>query len=155
VVRRVAVSDASPIIAYASIGQLDLLERLLSHLLAPPRVVQEIRPSVGSAPPWIIETHLQRRPTLLDAWALDAGEYEAIGLALELNARVILDDRPARLVAKHMGLEVTGSIGLALLAKEANLIPRVRPVIDDLVASGLYVRPSLIADALHLAGEAE
>jgi uncharacterized protein len=155
VVRRVTVSDASPIIAYAGIDRLDLLERLLSPLLAPPRVVQEIRPSVGSAPSWIIETPLQRRPTLLDAWALDAGEYEAIGLALELGARVILDDRPARRVAKNLGLEVTGSIGLALLAREANVIPRVRPLIEDLVASGLYARPSLIADALALAGEAE
>ncbi len=115
-VRRVVVSDASPIIAYANIERLDLLERLLSPLLAPPRVVQEIRPSVGLAPLWIVETPLRRRPTVLDAWALDAGEYEAIGLALELGARVILDDRPARLVAKQMGLEVTGSIGLALLA---------------------------------------
>jgi uncharacterized protein len=72
-----------------------------------------------------------------------------------LNAAVILDDRPARLLAKRLGLDVTGSLGLAVVAKKSGLISTARRVIEALVASGLYASTSLVADALALAGEVE
>jgi hypothetical protein len=54
---------------------------------------------------------------------LDAGEAEAIALAAELGAPVILDDRPARRRARALGLQVTGSAGVLVVAKEDGFIP--------------------------------
>lgn len=153
--RRVAVADASPIIAFHGAGRLDLLEQVLPVLVVPPRVAREIAPSVGNLPPWIAERPLSiRPPTLLDAVALDPGEYEAIALALELNAApIVLDDLAARRVAERLGLSVVGAFGLAVRAKAAGLVPAVRPVLDDLIATGLYVSPALYAELLSVADE--
>lgn len=155
--RRVAVADASPIIAFHSAGRLDLLEQVLPVLVVPPRVARVVAPSVGVLPSWIVERPLSiRPPALLEASSLDPGEYEAIALALELNAApIVLDDLAARRVAERLGLSVVGAFGLAIRAKTAGLVPAVRPVIDDLIATGLYVSPALYAELLSIAGESD
>lgn len=155
--RRVAVADASPIIAFHGIGRLDLLEQALPVLVVPPRVAHEIAPSVGVLPSWIAERQLSvPLPPLLDAVSLDPGEYEAIALALELDAApIVLDDLATRRVAERVGLSVVGAFGLAIRAKTAGLVPAVRPVIDALAANGLYVSPALYAELLSIAGESD
>lgn len=94
---RLTISNASPLIALQQIGQLELLQRLYANLAIPTAVAREVAPSV-SLPSWIAE-HTLTQPIaarILQA-DLGAGESEAIGLALEMNAhRVLLDDRPAR-----------------------------------------------------------
>lgn len=103
-----------------------------------------------------MERPLTSRPTVLERWSLDAGEFEAIGLAIELgDALVVLDDRPARAVARRLGLLVVGSLGLAVRAKESHLIPAARPLIVALIANGLYADPELYARVLTLTGEAQ
>ena len=53
----------------------------------------------------------------------DVGEAEAISLALELNADLLLaDDRKARRIARERGLTVTGAIGVLELASARNLL---------------------------------
>ena len=51
----VVVSNSSPLIALADIGQLDLLAAIFSTVLVPPAVVTEIAPSIpnvrGRRPP--------------------------------------------------------------------------------------------------------
>jgi predicted nucleic acid-binding protein len=59
---------------------------------------------------------------------LHRGEAEAIALATELKADiVIIDERGARQLATHAGLSVTGVLGILLRAKRAGQIPAVRP----------------------------
>jgi len=63
-------------------------------------------------------------PTTFDAnLPLGTGEAEAIGLAQELKAdRLLLDERKAGMVARQLGLVVTGTLSVLSLAAEKDLL---------------------------------
>ncbi len=72
-------------------------------------------------------------PRILRA-SLGAGESEAIRLALEMKARLlILDDRPTRRLAQALGLPIIGTMGILLAAKQRNFITAIRPNLDALL----------------------
>ena len=79
---------------------------------------------------------------------LDSGEAEAISLANDRGIRVILDDYKARSIAMGMGLKVIGTIGCAIIAKQAGVIPLLRPLLEGLDATGFYLDASLKDEAL-------
>jgi len=64
-----------------------------------------------------------RRLVALPEELVDKGEAEAIVLALELNADLLLDDRDAGNLAKRLGPQVMGTLGAIVLAKYKGLIP--------------------------------
>ncbi len=79
---RPIVSNASPLIAFAQIGRLELLDELVGPLLIPTAVSHEIAPTV-TRPDWV-EVRALTQPaasTVLRA-SLGAGESEAISLAI-------------------------------------------------------------------------
>lgn len=87
---------------------------------------------------------------------LDAGEREAIALALEVGADpVLLDDRPARRLAARLALPATGTIGVLQTAKQLGLLPLVAPTLAALLTSGFRASPALVEQALLDAGEPE
>ena len=148
------VADASPLIAFHQIGQLPLLEALFTTLLVPPAVAKEIAPTVPSQP-WILERSLTQpiAPAVQSA-RLGAGETEAISLALELHAaRLLVDEKPARGLAKALGLHVIGALGVLLAAKRTGLIPAVRPHLDALLAKNFWISPKVVERALADVGE--
>jgi uncharacterized protein len=151
------VSNASPLINLAHIGKLDLLHRLYDSVLIPQAVWDEVvvqgagQPGAEevSSAPWI------RRSVVTNAqlvWALrqdlDAGEAEAIVLALETQAELLLmDERLGRETAHHMGLRYTGLVGLLIEAKHKGFITEVKSYLDALrweanfrVSNALYRR---------------
>ncbi|MDB4948060.1 MAG: hypothetical protein JWM27_709 [Gemmatimonadetes bacterium] len=87
---------------------------------------------------------------------LDPGESEAIALALEAGADVLLlDEKRARTVAIGLGLRVVGLLGVVVLAKSRGLIPLAREVLDALVEqAGFRVAPGITRDVLRSVGEA-
>ena len=59
----------------------------------------------------------------LAASTLDLGEEEAIDLAVEIHADMILmDDREGVAVARSKGIEVTGTLGVLAMAAKEGLI---------------------------------
>jgi predicted nucleic acid-binding protein len=85
---------------------------------------------------------------------IDLGEAAVIQTALgEALDAVILDDLKARRVAITLGLQVTGTLGILLLAKQVGLLPSVRAAIDLLETRGMWIAPSLSSRAIRLAGE--
>ena len=120
------VADTSPLIALHQIGHLHLLERLFGEVLVPPAVAREAAPSLPEPPAWI-RTVAPTQPIgseVLRA-SLGPGESEALSLALELRADVVvLDDRQARRLASGLGLsprarmEVTSWAPIVVLIQE-------------------------------------
>src|SRR5207244_5984193 len=100
----IVVSDASPLNVLVRIENVSVLETLFQSVFIPPAVAAElshsgtprsVREWLSAKPAWLnIRAPAQIDPTLdFD----DAGEREAISLALELKADYLLaDDRKAR-----------------------------------------------------------
>jgi hypothetical protein len=85
---------------------------------------------------------------------LDRGEAEAIALALELDADLlIVDERLARRYAQHLDLQITGTLGILLKAKERGLVTEIRPLIHLLRSNRIRLSEDVVQRALELAGE--
>jgi predicted nucleic acid-binding protein len=130
---------------------------VLDNVLIPPAVASEIAPSLRVRPSWV---QIWSSPFSLDPmpwWSsLDPGGIEAIALALELSANmVVLDDRPARRAAHELGLNVVGSLGILLEAHRRGLIGTVRPDLDAMVEAGFHMSRALYREILAIAEEQE
>jgi predicted nucleic acid-binding protein len=158
------VSNAGPLIALARIAETDLLPRLYGAIVIPPAVRAEITKSGRERPGSVTFKSAEwlrvRKISDLSAVEplrgnLDAGESEAIVLALELEADVLLmDEALGRRAASEQGVTLSGTLGTLLLAKEENVIDEVAPVVDQLISTGFRVSDSLYQHVLKQAGEA-
>lgn len=60
---------------------------------------------------------------------MDYGESESVLLYQELNADYLLvDDKKARAIAEHLGIQCIGTIGMLSIAKERGIIRELRPL---------------------------
>ena len=86
---------------------------------------------------------------------LDKGEAEAIALALQMKAgRVLLDEREGRRVAKSLGLDVTGVLGILLRAQRKGVLPSLQKSMDELQRwAGFRIGSALYTDMLRESGE--
>jgi predicted nucleic acid-binding protein len=85
---------------------------------------------------------------------LGAGEREAISLAIEAGiTRILLDDLAARRAAEGLGLNVAGTLGLLLQARQQGLLDRLQPQLDMLIAFNFRVSPLLYRSLIERAGE--
>lgn len=158
------VSDSGPLIALARIGALNLLPGVYGDIVIPVAVRDEImnpdRKRTGTVSfanaDWLRTEPVSEQSTLrLLHDNLDSGEREAIALALEREAGVLLiDEALGRRVAGSHGLTITGTLGVLLLAKEEGLIDEVAPVVDRMVSTGFRIGDALYQSILEQAGEA-
>ncbi len=159
----IVVSDSSPLIALASVGCLELLQTLYGRVVVPEAVRDEVLGDIERqgareilAADWIDVRQASDTIDLYLARTLvHAGEAEAIGLAIELDAELlIVDERRARDLAETMGLRITGVAGVLLEAKSRGLIPAIKSVLDALSVSGsFYLSRRFYEAALQAAGE--
>ncbi len=160
----IVVSNTSPIINLAAIGQLRLLKQLYGKIILPNAVRQEIVVKgigqAGSAEidasKWIEVTTISNLEFIQALQLeLDTGESEAIGLAVELGADLLLiDERKARLVANRFGIHYIGILGILIEAKQNGLINAAKPFLDDLIAkAGFWISQKLYNRVLHEVGE--
>lgn len=146
----ITVSNSTPLIHLAKIGQLHLLPELFGTLLIPQAVYNECviegrnyrEASQIAQANWLQVVPVTNQPllTLLNS-ELDLGEAEAIVLALEQQAdRLLLDDLEGRNKARLYGLQYTGTLGILLRAQTAQKLNTVwRTTLEDLQASGFWL----------------
>lgn len=159
----IVVSDTSPLLNLALIGRLDLLALLYHEVLIPPTVYSELSRADAGPPlidlestPWIAVAPVGDRSRVLELRAeVDAGEAEAIVLAVERRADLLLvDERRGRRVAVSLGLRVTGLLGALAEAKQRGLVSQVKPLLDDLrVRAGFWIGEDLYTEVLGTLGE--
>lgn len=161
------VSDASPLIFLAAVGRFDLLRRLYGSVVVPAEVFQEVTQAQPSLPGAVdagravADGWMQVKTpaaTPLDGWLsslLDKGESQAITLALEIGAGVLLmDESDGREIAGRLGLKPIGTLGVLLRAKRAGLVPEVKPILTELRQRHSFrISAELFARALASAGE--
>ena len=151
------VSDSSPIINLARIGELNLLRQLYEELVIPEAVWQEVvveevrQPGADEvkAATWIKTRSVTNRQLIRALQQeLDAGESEAIALSLEVESELLLmDERLGRETARHLGIRFIGLIGILIEAKRKGIIRGVKPHLDKLrdiagfrISNSLYLR---------------
>jgi uncharacterized protein len=161
----VVVSNTSPLSNLAIIGRLDLLREQLELVTIPPGVRAELSRHPNPSARQLLEKAIQDRwlqvvplagavPTGLIS-ALDLGEAEALALALETKAdMVLLDESAARLQAQQLGLTYTGILGILRRARQRNRISSLKPEILRLRnEANFFISPALEKRLLVSVGE--
>ncbi len=119
----------------------------LSHASTP----EPVRQWIASRPSWlhVIPSSTPSRIIIAD---LDLGERDAILLALDLKADLLLmDERDGVDEARRLGLSVTGALGVLDRGAERGLI-ELAPAIAGLRQTNFRINPALLDKML--AGDA-
>jgi len=152
----IVVSDTSSVSALLRIGHADLLQRLYGEVLIPEAVRDELLVFFTTVPEFF---HCRR---VSDAGEvsrlcceLDLGEAEAIALARETRADVLLvDELDGRRIAKREGIPIIGLMGVLATAKIKGLVVSIRPLIEKLENEADFrFSAELKQDTLRLANE--
>jgi predicted nucleic acid-binding protein len=154
----VLVSNTTPLIALtAALGSLDILKYMYVRVLVPFEVAQEVRAggqtSFGvdafQAADWL---DIQDRPVTLLPFlknSLDAGEASVIQTALNLSLPLVcIDEVVGRRTARLCGLNLTGSLGILLKARQLGFSVDLPHAIENMRRHGIWLSPALIASVL-------
>jgi len=152
----IVVSDTSAITALLQVDRAALLQQLYGEVLIPEAVRDELQRTHAALPPFVRcqhvldAAHVQR---LLGE--LDIGEAEAIVLAKESRADVLLiDDLEGRRVARREGVPFIGLLGVLVQAKQMGHIPSVRQLTAELERlAGFHLSAEVKEVAFRKAGE--
>lgn len=152
-----AVSNSSTLIHLSAIGRLALLREFYERVIIPPSVWKEVveqghgRPGAEEVRAahqvgWIIVIEPQNR-TLISVLQLylDAGEAEAIAIAVEQEAEILLiDEAEGREIAEQLGVRRAGSIGILLRAHREGKISSLKAEMDRLrEEAGFWISDAL------------
>ena len=104
--------------------------------------------------PWLCIQPVASIPPPITEWRLGAGESSVLALAVaHPGVEAIIDDLAARKCAARLNLPIRGTLGIVLAAKNRGLIPKARPVLEDMLAVGLYLSNKVLDAALQRVGE--
>lgn len=150
----IVIADTSAVNYLVSIEQIAVLEKIYGTVVIPDSVREELlRPTapevvrrwIADPPRWLLvrSPAAKSDPSLSD---LDAGERDAITLALELGAeRLIIDERRGRAVARERGVRVIGTLGVLKIASGLGLLD-LRAAVARLQSAGFYISASILRD---------
>ena len=152
----IVVSDTSPITSLLQIRRVELLQQLYHDVLIPEAVLDELSVLHSSLPEFIkcvrVANHAEVNRLLSE---LDPGEAEAIVLAKEQRADVVLmDETEGRRVASREGVPFIGLLGVLLQTKKAGLVNSLREVISELEReAAFHISEEIKTVVLRQAGE--
>ncbi len=162
-ITKIVVSDTTAITHLAKIGALNILHQLYPTIYIPEAVYSELTSGGSHVPgayevesfPWIKTLRVKNIAEVESLGkTLDQGESEAITLANEIKADLlIIDERLGREKAESMGIKIVGIVGILLLAKKKNIIIKIEPYLEHLRCSGFRLSQQIYDKALNLANE--
>lgn len=126
----IVISDTSCIGYLILINRLVLLKQNFSSIIIPPSVHKEILQlsanhdlGIYNNADWISIREINDHELYEDLLKqVDEGESEAIVLSKEINADLwLIDERKGTLLARSMGINTIGLLGVLLLSKRKNL----------------------------------
>lgn len=138
------ISNTSPLLNLAIINRLHLIREQFTEITIPSVVLKELRidenipgsPQLreGYEADWIKVKAVENQAFVqLLKRELDEGEAEAIALGIELKADlVLLDERDGRKIARSLGLNITGVLGIILRGWQQGNISSVKTIINQL-----------------------
>lgn len=157
------VINSTPLIALAHINKLHLLNKLYDEVYIPQAVFNEISVKEGSVCKIQVEASLNwiKVLSINNVMAkeffkaqLHDGEVEVMILAKEVcSDLVVIDDKNAKKHAKYLGLNVTGTLGILIKAKQKGFIKEVKPLLLELKNKGIYISDNVIDMCLKAANE--
>ena len=145
------ISDTTPIISLIKADKLYLLEKMFGNVIIPKAVYDEltVNEKYGKEIAELKEAifikvgKVENNASvniLRNVTGLDAGESEAIVMAEEKDADLLLmDEHKGRQVAKKLGIRITGTIGILLQAFDEGMLSR-----EDIVNSIVVLKESNI-----------
>ena len=158
----IAVINASPLILLCRANRHLLLREFASRILVPMPVAREILARGGDdvtartieGTSWMETGPSPSVPEEISSCGLGPGESSVLAIAVACpGMTAIIDDLHGRKCAGSLGIPVRGTLGIVLAAKQRGAITAARPVLEDLIASGLYLRRSILDEALRRVGE--
>lgn len=121
----IVIADTSPLNYLIRLGHSELLQVIYGRVLVPPAVLMEmkhpeapheVRAWASQPPAWLEEIQVQQLDASIPA-ELGIGERQAISLALEVRADLLLiDDRAGRQEAEARDIAVAGTLAVLLQA---------------------------------------
>ena len=157
----IVVSDTSVISGLLQSDSLHILQKLYKNIVIPNEVFLEL----GQLDKvlfnqlfndWIEVKQVSGSTLLLELSSLlDLGEAEAITLAKDLKADLLLiDEKKGRAIATQLGLNITGILGILIEAKRQSHVAEIKPIIKTLTEkAGVWFKPELIVEVLKLVNE--
>ncbi len=153
------IADSGPLIVLYKTGLLYILKNLHQEVSIPEAVSQELisKPEgkrMLKENPWIKpkQTKEGHAVDILKIF-LDDGEAEAVTLARETKAILLIDEQKGRKIAKELGIRVRGTLGLLVEAKKRGIVKNIGVEIRAMRSKGYYLDDELIKIVLEKAGE--
>jgi len=143
------VSNTSPICYLCWTDSLEILPKLFTSIAIPREVYAEllhtsspVASKLAVLPAWL-EIKETKNPHY--DFGLDWGESAAIALATELAPdQLLINENKGRDVARRLGINVSGTLGVILAAAKLKLIDGITAV-DQLQSFGFYASEKLFA----------
>lgn len=159
----IVVSDTSAIRALHHLDLLGVIRPLYGELIVPVSVHNELRQprrrfvaidlvGLGIAS---VQSPKGEDLSRVETLGLDAGETEAIALALSIHADYLLiDEQDGRAAARRLGLRIAGVVAVLIDGKRQGQLAAVAPLLKRLrLELRFHIHPRLEAEALASVGE--
>lgn len=153
--QKIIVSDTSCLGYLIQINSLSLLQIIYGEIIIPVAVFDEIIQlekkgydlSEFKNATWIKTYSADNLSNMNDFKSiLDKGELQAISIAIDLKADlIIIDEKLGRIVASSMGFDIT--------AKDKNLISSVKDALDKVILLGCRISKKLYNTTLKSCNE--
>jgi predicted nucleic acid-binding protein len=159
---KIVISDTTALIILAKTNHLNLLTNLIDKVYVPKAVMEEIRYKNDIVKVLIensdfIEVQEISNQKIWDdikKTNLDLGETEAIALALELDLRLIIDEKTGRKIAQEKGVKIIGLLGILEANFRLNLISyrELLYILDDFKRANYRLSSKLEKEFLESLG---